>query len=518
VAQNVVDHRVWSNSASGYIRSAFRLALGVISFRVACTELSTEELGFYGLVWSFLGYGVLLDLGMGVAVQKRTAELHHRKDWNQLGRMLSSVLCCNCICAAVIVTVGFLATDPLLRAVGVSPANLARFCLAFRVFVVGMAAIFPLEMFREVHCGQQRIAFTDHVSTIGGVISVVGLILALRMHWGLPAILGIQITCMVVTGVVIARSALRAMPEVRLGMRFVSWSALRSIAMFSALAYLVVFAGVIVLQTDRFLVGAVLSVSAVATYHVGAKVPEIFTAFTRQLPGALAPAAAALHEAGQRASWQRLFVRGIRFNALVMTPLFLLCALFFEGFVAFFTRGRFNGSDVTFLGELLLVWSYSMTLTHGISKAVFLMSGHESRLVRLVVVEALANITLSCVLLKWLKSPVGAALGSLVPALMIGWCFLWPWAAREVGTTAAKLARDTLLPALRASGLLLAFGTMCRIIPVLDFRASLPVFLIEATVASVLAAAGTWHFGLTVDERAALVAKFDGARSRVRSA
>lgn len=508
VAESIVERRVWANSASGYVRSAFRLVLGVASFRLLCTELSIEELGFYGLVWSLLGYGVLCDLGMGVAVQKRTAELIQRQDWNQLGRVLSSVLVCNCACAIVIITIGFLGTDPLLRAIGVSSTNEAGFRTALRIFVVGMGALGPLEMFREVHYGQQRIAFADRASTVNVIASFVCLVFALRMHWGLPLILGLQITCTVLTGVVLAISALRAMPEVRLGIKHVSWSALRGIAKFSATAYLVVVAGIAVLQMDRFLIGAILSVSAVAGYHVGAKIPELFATFTRQLPEAFAPAAATLHGAGDSSDWQRFLLRGVRFNALITTPLFFLCLIFLEDLLVVLTRGRIAGSEVVLIGRVLLVWSYSTILTHGITKAAFLMCGREARLVRLLVVEAIANIALSFFLLQWLKSPLGAALGSFIPALIIGWCFLWPWTAREIGATSASLAQETLVPAFGASVPLLVFGVLCRFVPALESRSNLPLLLIKMAAAGCIAAAGTWRVGLTPDERGAFVAKF----------
>jgi hypothetical protein len=145
------------------------------------------------------------------------------------------------------------------------------------------------------------------------------------------------------------------------------------------------------------------------------------------------------------------------------------------------------------------------------------MSGRESRLVRLLVAEALLNLASSFALLQWLHTPVGAALGSLVPALIFGWCFLWPWAAREIGTTPVKLLRTAVVPALRAALPLVAFGAACRFVPLLDFRRSIPVFFVEATTAAVLAAVGTWQFGLTADDRAVMVVKFGELSARMRS-
>lgn len=516
VRQGIVERRVWSNSAFGYLRSIIRLVLGVFSFRLLCTELSTEELGFYSLLWSFLGYGVLFDFGLGIAVQKRTAELVQRKDWEALGRIISTVVLCNYVCACLIVVIGWISTKPLLQAINVNPENYYEFQNAWHVFLVGLGAMYPLQVFREVHQGQQRLMAADRLTIIGGTLSFLWLAISLQLQWSLPILLAGQTLSLFVTGIALAISALRAMPEVHLRIRDASWSVLRSIARFSAHAYLVVFASIIVLQTDRLLVGAMLSVSSVATYHVGAKIPELFSSFTSQLPESLAPAAAMLHEQGRREHWQRFFQRCIRINALVTTPLFILCNFFLEDLLDILTRGRAMSPGVVFLGRLLLLWSYSTILTHGVSKSVFLMSGHEFKLSRLLFVEAILNMFLSLLLLLILRDPMGAALGSLMPALFIGWLLLWPWAAREIGLHSGKLAMATVFPALRASAPLLLLGAIYRYGLRAEFDRNVKTFFVEAVFAAVIAATGTWRLGLDANERAAIVTKLDGAWTRVR--
>lgn len=514
--QSFVERRVWSNSASGYLRSIIRLVLGVFSFRLLCTELSTEELGFYSLVWSFLGYGVLFDFGLGVAVQKRTAELLQGKDWVTLGRIISTVVVCNYVCAGLIVVIGWTCTESLLMIVNVTHQNYDKFCRTWQVFIVGLGALYPLQVFREVHQGQQRIAAADRLSIIGGTASFAWLTLCLYMKWDMSLIVAGQTSCLFATGIALAISALRAMPEVQLRIRDASWPELRSIARFSAHAYLVVLASIIVLQTDRLLVGAMLSVSVVATYHVGAKIPELFSSFTSQLPDALAPAVVALHQQGRREHWQRFFMRCIRINALVTTPLFILCNFFLEDLLGILTRGRVMSPEVVLLGRLLLFWSYSTILTHGVSKAVFLMSGREFKLVRLLAGEATLNMILSLLFLLWLRNPIAVALGSLIPALVFGWFVLWPWAAREIGMAPGKLIARTIFPALRASAPLLAFGGVYLFGKTIDSNRTVLAFLLEAFVAVVIGAIGTWRLGLDFDEREGIVKRIDGRWSRFR--
>ncbi len=516
VKQVMIERRVWSNSASGYVRSLVRLLLGIISFRQICAKFSLEELGFYSLAWSFLAYGVLFDFGMGLAVQKRTVEFLQHSNWRELGRMLCSVMFFNCLCAVAIVGIGLVASDRLFRTIGVSLENELEFRRAWVVFVLGVGAAYPFQTFREVHYGQQRIAAADWLSTGGGVASFIWLWTCLRMHWGMSWVLLGQALCMVATGIGLAISALRAMPAVVLAARDVSWGMLKMLARFSAHAYLVVFASIVVLQTDRFLIGAILSVTAVATYHVGAKIPELFSAFTWQLPDAIAPAAATMHSQGKREDWQRFFLRCLRLNALMTTPLFVLGFIFLEGLLGLITHGRAGGSEVIFLGRVLLVWSYSTIQTHGVSKSIFLMSGQERHLVRLLLLEALTNLILSFFFLQWLRRPVGAALGSLLPALATGWLLLWPWAARETKMTSWSLARQALGPALRSSSPVVVFGILCHLVVGSEMQTNPAAFCGLAAFAATLALWGTWSFGLSLDERLHIMDKLNGYRARER--
>ena len=200
------------------------------------------------------------------------------------------------------------------------------------------------------------------------------------------------------------------------------------------------------------------------------------------------------------------------------TPLFVLCFLFLEGLLALITHGRATNGEIVLLGRLVLVWSYSTILTHGVTKAFFLMSGHERGLVRLLMLEAFANISLTFLLLQWLDQPIGAALGSLLPALAIGWLLLWPWAAREIGLTPWGLMRAVLLPALRSALPVIAFGTSWHLIASPSLQTNAPVFLAVATVAATLTVWGTWRFGLSEEERVRIAERISELRTRGRQA
>src|SRR4051812_30051173 len=91
MTQEDVKKHIYRNSISNYIFLVARLGLGLVLFRLIYQSLSQEEFGFWALLWSVFGYGILLDFGFGFTAQKRVAELSVHKDWPQLSRVLSTI-------------------------------------------------------------------------------------------------------------------------------------------------------------------------------------------------------------------------------------------------------------------------------------------------------------------------------------------------------------------------------------------------------------------------------------------
>ena len=152
-----VQRRVWSNSVSNYLRTLLGTAVGLLTFRMLCQALDREQFGFWSLLWSVFGYGILLDFGFGFAAQKQVAELSVRQDWEKLSRVLSTILVFYAGIAGLVVGVVLLGSGWILGAFGVPPAQAGEFRRVLVVFFLGIGLAFPLGIFPEILRGQQRI-------------------------------------------------------------------------------------------------------------------------------------------------------------------------------------------------------------------------------------------------------------------------------------------------------------------------------------------------------------------------
>ncbi len=502
-----VQHRIWSNALSNYLRTAVGIIVGLVTFRLLYQSLPKEAFGFWSLLWSVFGYGILLDFGFGFAAQKRVAELSVSKDWSQLSRVLSTILFFYFAVAIVLAVVVTFGSHQLIRLFDVSPANHDEFRIALIVFFAAIGLAFPLGIFPEILRGQQRISLANNITT-GAMLLRLGVIVwAVHTGWSFLDIMLTALFFTLIPDLLAAFFALKHMPEVRLSPRLFSRAIMRETMAFSIFAYISTATNIILGKTDQLVLGATLSVSAIALYQAGAKVAEVFSQFTKQLQDTLSPAAAHLHACGDHASVRDLLRRGTRWSSLISTPLYIFCAFELKHLLHLLTGDSSMNDETVLVAQVLLFWFYTSTLTHSVSKRIYMMTGHERRLMWLGIGEAMANLTLSITLVLTFRSVVSVAVGSLIPTLFFGWFKLWPWMARDIGIHPLRLLREALLaPVLCSLPAVLILGAASHF-PPLQGSLLLSTFL-PGGLAAIVTVWALWQGALKSEERAAIRRRF----------
>ena len=501
MTQEELKKHIYRNSISNYIFLIVRLGLGVILFRMIYQSLSTEEFGFWALLWSVLGYGILLDFGFGFTAQKRVAELSAHQKWDELSRVLSTIFFSYVGIAALLIAFGFLGSGFLIEIFKVSAENEDTFRTALIIFFCGMGLAFPLGIFPEMLKGQQRISLANYVLLGGFLLSFVLVIVSLKLKWGLNALLVITLGCGMVAELFCGLFALHRMPQVRIAPRLFSKDMVQNTMRFSIYAYITTLTTVILTRTDHLVLSTMLAVSAVAIYQVGAKVSEMFTSFALQIPETLSPAAAHLHARGDKSFLRSLLINGSRFSVMFATPMYLICAFYLEEIIWFLTGERSIGRETLWTGQILLFWGYTTILTQSVSKRIFMMCGHERRLMWLGVGEAVLNLGLSVGLMFYYRNVVCVAIGSLVATFVFGWFIIWPWAAREANLSTWKLARTVLIPTWLACLPIVGVILLERYFTFQGFRLNLYTLLIEGALVFLLAGICMWRVALNEEER-----------------
>ncbi|CAA6678265.1 MULTISPECIES: oligosaccharide flippase family protein [unclassified Lentimonas] len=432
--QNTVEPPIWKryfwrNTASNYIRTITRLLLGLILFRMLFSGLSAAEFGFWSLLWSLFGYGILLDFGFGFTAQKAVAEKSVKGEWAELSRLLSTMLW-TFVGLAVILGVVFLSIRGLfLHAIEVPDADYAMYSLSYIIFFVGLALTFPFGLFPEVLRGLHRIDIANWLNTGSVVLNFIGISTALYLGAEFPVIVLVSVITTLLPNVGALFVAMRRLPEVTLSPRLFDWSVVKSQLGFSIAAYLITFSNLLMAKSDQAVLGFTLGVGVIAAYQAGYKVAEMLNLFTIQLQDALSPAAAHMNASGDNEGLRELLLKTSKLTFLITTPLYGLCAVYLEPLIQLLTGLATVEPDTILVGHILLFAVFSSQLTNSCTKRILMMCGYEKKLLGLSLLDGLANLVLSLIL-AFSFGIVGVAIGTLIPTVLVGWLFVLPMALR----------------------------------------------------------------------------------------
>ena len=423
--------RFWSTAASGYVGVVARMVLGLVLFRTMFQQFTHAQFGFWSLLWSLFGYGVLLDFGFGFTAQKAVAEKTATGDFAGLSRLVATILW-TFIGMAVLLLVVFLSIrGPFMSGMGVAAADQTEFGLAYTVFFIGLSIMFPLGVFPEMLAGLQRKDLANWIGTFTTVLNFVFLYWGLSARWHLAVLMCVSVATSILPNLVAAAVVMRKLPGVSFAPRFFDWRTVRAQMGFSLTAYLITFSNMILAKSDQLVISMTVGVSLVAVYQAGYKMGEMLGLFSSQLQQVLSPAAAAMHAKGDESGLRDLLLRSSRLTWLLVTPCYLLSAVYLEPLIRLLTGIEQVPSETWWIGQALLLAVFSSQLTNSCSKRVLVMSGESRRLLGISITEAIANVVLS-VILVYKAGVLGVAIGTLIPTVLVGWFWVIPVTIRKL--------------------------------------------------------------------------------------
>ena len=483
----------WRNTSTNYLRTVLRLGSGIVLFRLTYQHLSQEQFGFYSLLWSLFGYTILLDFGLGFTAQKAVAENTASGQIGELNKLVCTIFWTFAFFGAVILAC-FSALQPwFLQWTHVTLANRETFGVGYTIFFSAMALAFPLGIFPEMLRGLQRIDLANWVTIASLLVNLVLLTWGLLAGWAFPWIVFISVATTVTPNLVALLIVFRRIPGFSLHPKHFRFAAIQGVLSFSIVAYLITFTNLIMARTDQAVISMGIGVGAIALYQAGYKAAEMFGLFSVQMQDALTPAAAQMNIRKDHQGLRELLVKSTQMTLFLTTPLYALCTVYLEPVIKTLTGLKSVEPQTFWVGQTLLLATFSSLITNSCSKRILMMCGWERKLLKISLVDAGINLVASIVLVRR-YGVLGVALGTMVPTVLLGWCWLIPVTARFLNISLLEMAGAfvrRITPPVSAS--LLALGALAWLAPA-PLGGSFAGYIWRgAVVMGVLAATG-WPF------------------------
>jgi O-antigen/teichoic acid export membrane protein len=350
-AQSVVVAR---NAALNLLTQTVLMVVAFWAIPRLTHGLGEERFGFLTILWAFTGYFGLLDLGVSRAVTKFVAESLAADDRARAIRMSWTALTVSAaagvVGATIIAGTASFWTTTVLHV----PASMeSDATTALRIAALGVPFMLASGVARGVQMACQSFEQVNALQFGLGVVQWGGAVLLAVLGHGLTAIMVLTVIARIVVAVLAAVLTAFLIPGLAQQRRLWDAGSARTLLGFGGWVTVSQVVSPLFSYLDRLLIGAFLSLSAVALYAVPQEGVLRALVIPMSLTLTLFPAMSGTgRDPASREASQRLYYRSVKYMVLLMLPLTILLGVFGNDLLALWIGSSFaegSGNVVTIL-------------------------------------------------------------------------------------------------------------------------------------------------------------------------
>jgi len=443
--------KVVSSVIYNYLSTGFITVTGFAYTAFIVHRMSHDRFGILVLTSSLISYTNLLDLGIGVTVQKMVAERAQSGPRSEITTIVRNAVTMFVLIGVIVFAV-LIGMEPFIgQMFKVAGHDLRLFRVALAIAAFGIGIAFSSSIYSAVlqaHGDYRYLSILGITSQAVGVGVGMWLLLA---GFGVVELVALGASLNLIVFVLKVRHSTKQF-GVRVRQGKSSWAMTRQMFSMSVWIFLLNLATRVIFSTDNFVVGAFRGTGAVASYQVALGPASALQTAGNQFDMVSLTAAASLRAQNAMHDLRRLLLEATRVVAAVAMPGVVIFAVWGRQLLHLWV-GPFESSYWTLV--VLSIGYLFATLTGSASQVILALNRY--KVIALVSLgEAAANLILSIVLVRRIGI-VGVALGTTIPLCAMTLGVYIPFACRLIDLPYSRLLRRLLLPTVVN---LVAFGIL----------------------------------------------------------
>jgi O-antigen/teichoic acid export membrane protein len=307
--------------------NCFPLAVAVVCLPVLKRGLGTERLGFISLAWVVIGYFSLFDLGLSRALTKLVSErIGQRRQAEIPSLVWTSLFLMGGLGLVGSILTFFLARVLVERLLKVPVSLLQEALCSFYWLGLAVPVVVVTAGLRGVLEALQQFKLATAIRVPMGIFSYLGPAALLPFTHSLIPIIAVLVLGRVVACAAHFWACFRVMPGLSKDFGFHRPS-VRPLFIFGSWMTVSNVLGPLMVTFDRFLIGSVISIAAVAYYSIPYEVVTKPWLISTALMGVLFPAFSATSHM-DRSRLAFLYEGGVKYIFIVLLPLTLVLVIF----------------------------------------------------------------------------------------------------------------------------------------------------------------------------------------------
>ncbi len=388
------------NTITNYLVMLVRMFQGLLVTRWLINYLGDSGYGLWMLLWTFFGYALLMDFGVGIAGQKYTSQELFKKDIRHYNNIISMIFTFHSLMTLLILLGVFVASFFLEKIFNVhDPEQLAYCRKCFYTFSIGTALIFPLCLFSELMIGLHRIYVKNYIDTASRLCELIGFLVILKAGGGLFEIIVYDVVLMGTERCVTGFCVSRFIPGFRLRYHLFDRQVFREVFGFSSGTYFMSLARLLRVQTRNPIISKYRGLDFVGIFNISSRLSELCNQAIGQYNDNVRPVTTQLFHRGRFRMLRSFIVKSMQWN-MFMCCLIIIPAIMLrdEAILALFKK------DVTpmihTLSLLSLLGVFVWLVVTQIPNSVLLMCEKHHLLACVSMAEAVVVVTLNILFLR----------------------------------------------------------------------------------------------------------------------
>lgn len=252
--------------------------------------MGQSEYGIYSLVASVISYLTILDLGLGNAIIRYTsqyiAEGKKQEQYELFGMFIVLYIVISVI--AVIGGIAILVNVDNLFGETMTPLEIERSRTMLIILVFNLGFTFPMSLFTSIVAAYERFVFPRLVNIIRILLNT--LLMILLLHLGFKAVAMVVLhTIFNVSTLLINYVYCKKKLHIKIKFGRFNFSFLKEVAIYSFWIFLNVIMDKIYWSTGQFVLGAIVSTTAIAVFAVAIQLMYMYMQLSTAVSGVFLP-------------------------------------------------------------------------------------------------------------------------------------------------------------------------------------------------------------------------------------
>lgn len=323
------SQRILSNSIYNLMGWLLPIIVNFLAIPFVVRMLGDDSYGIFILSTSVIGYFSLLDINFTAGSMRYIAEYHAKEDSGKVNEVISLSLLFYTVLGLLGAVILYISVDLFLIAMLKIPEKFQEisrtvFHLSAFGFFIGFIHNYLISIPKSIH----RFDITAKIEAGFGVVLMSLMVVLLYLGFDLISIVVLRVVTLLINCIILFIVIKKQIPYVRF-FSSISRDTVRRMVSFSKYSFLSKVAAAIIINSDRLIIGAVISSAAVTLYTVPFMLVSRLMNVSIRLSMVMFPVASEMGAMGNRKELNKIYFivfRHIFFLNIVLTTILCLFA------------------------------------------------------------------------------------------------------------------------------------------------------------------------------------------------